>query len=117
MLIPLNLIYPNFHHEPFEPQATDWGFSSTGPLSGSNQALPWIVFERDKEKFKRDFPLLQILLVQPMMPFRYLLSGGVSMRSFMPGWSYGFWRWLEGLFTKKMHQWGMFALIVLEKLR
>ncbi|HEY59649.1 MAG TPA: class I SAM-dependent methyltransferase [Anaerolineae bacterium] len=110
-------IYQSFHHEPFYPQSKDWGFSSTGPLSGSNQALPWIVFERDKEKFEHEFSQLRILLIQPMMPFRYILSGGVSMRSFVPGWSYDFWRWLEGFFIKKMHQWGMFALIVLEKIR
>jgi SAM-dependent methyltransferase len=51
-------VYPHFHHEPFEPQTIKWDFPSTGPLSGSNQALPWIVFERDRRMFENEFPQL-----------------------------------------------------------
>src|SRR4051812_34430393 len=35
------LIYTRLHHEPFRPDAPDWSFPSTGPLSGANGALPW----------------------------------------------------------------------------
>jgi SAM-dependent methyltransferase len=108
-------VYPHFHHEPLNPEMKQWEFPSTGPLSGSNQALPWIVFERDRQLFENEFPELSIEKVQPLMPFRYLVSGGVSLRSFMPGWSFGFWRWLEKLFTRKIECWAMFALIVIEK--
>lgn len=108
-------IYPRFHHEPFNPDMAGWEFPSRGPLSGSNQALPWIIFERDREKFYREFPELKILKIRPMMPFRYLLSGGVSLRSLMPGWSSGFWKWVETLFNPVMENWGMFALVVVEK--
>ena len=110
------IIYPRFHHEPFRPDMTGWEFPSNGPLSGSNQALPWIVFERDQQKLKGEFPQLKIIKVQPMMPFRYLVSGGVSLRSLMPGWSTPFWRWFENLFTSVMAKWGMFSLIVVEKI-
>lgn len=108
-------IYPRFHHEPFNPDMTGWEFPSSGPLSGSNQALPWIVFERDRNKFNREFPQLKVLKIHPMMPFRYLLSGGVSLRSFMPGWSTGFWKWAENQLNPFMNNWGMFALVVVEK--
>ena len=108
-------VYPHLHHEPFDPQAKKWDFPSTGPLSGSNQALPWIIFERDRKLFEKEFPELSILKIQPFMPFRYLVSGGVSLRSFMPGWSFGFWRWVEKLFDRDIGLWAMFALIVLEK--
>jgi SAM-dependent methyltransferase len=108
-------VYPRFHHEPFNPNEKMWEFPSTGPLSGSNQALPWIVFERDRELFEDEFPELLIKKVQPLMPFRYLISGGVSLRSFMPDWSYGFWTRVEKLFTRDTESWAMFALIVIEK--
>jgi hypothetical protein len=41
-----------------------------------------------------------IQTIKPMMPFRYLVSGGVSMRSFMPGWSFSFWRGLENMLRR-----------------
>jgi hypothetical protein len=49
------------------------------------------------------------------MPFRYLLAGGISMRSLMPGWAYGGWRVAENLLQPWMRTWGMFAYLVLER--
>ena len=109
------VVYSRLHHEPFEPDAAEWEFAQTGPLSGANGALPWIVFERDRARFERDFPAWRVATVRPFMPLRYLLSGGVSMRSLMPGWSFGFWRACERAMAPLMDQCGMFALIVLQK--
>ena len=72
-------IYRNFHHEPFDP-AGGWQIPVTGPLSGANGALPWIVFERDKERFRKEFPGFIIEKVTFHTPLRYLLSGGVSFK-------------------------------------
>jgi hypothetical protein len=47
-----------------------------------------------------------------MMPLGYLLSGGVSMRGLMPGWTYGAWRAVDRLLSPSM---AMFAHIVLER--
>src|SRR5262249_8235725 len=69
-------VYRYLHHEPFDPNAPDWSFASTGPLSGANQALPWIVFSRDRAMFEEQFPKLHIESIRPIMPIRYLLSGG-----------------------------------------
>ena len=107
--------YRRLHHEPFEPDAGQWHFPSNGPLSDANGALPWILFDRDRAKFKREFPSLKIESIMPMMPFRYLLSGGLSMRSLMPGWSFRTWRLLERLLQPWMNSWAMFARIVLVK--
>lgn len=109
------LIYSRLHHEPFEPQAREWNFPSSGPLSGANGALPWILFERDRERFGRDFPAWRIESITPMMPFRYLVSGGLSTRDIMPGWSFGAWRFLEKILTPGMGFWAMFARMVLVK--
>jgi SAM-dependent methyltransferase len=104
-------VYTNFHSEPFLPDAT-WEIPSTGPLSGANGALPWIVFERDRSVYSKYFPQWQISRLTPLMPIVYLLSGGVSMRSLVPGWLYRPMRALEKLANEKNS--AMFALIELE---
>ena len=108
-------VYTHLHYEPCAPDAPKWEFSASGPLSSANDALPWIIFERDRDKFAVEFPQLEIDLVQPMMPFRYILSGGVSMRSLMPGWSFGLWRDMENSLDPWMASLGMFALIVITR--
>jgi SAM-dependent methyltransferase len=108
-------VYTHLHYEPCLPDAPNWEFAGSGPLSGANDALPWIIFDRDRGRFSNEFPLLEIELVQPMMPFRYIVSGGVSMRSLMPGWSFGFWRGLENSLDRCMPSLGMFALVVINR--
>jgi SAM-dependent methyltransferase len=108
-------IYSRFHSEPFRADAMDWSFPSTGPLSGANGAMPWLIFHRDRAQFEHQFPGLRVLTINPMMPFRYLASGGVSLRNVMPRWTYEFWRGLEQLLGPVMSQIAMFALIVVER--
>lgn len=105
------LIYTRLHHEPFLPGAASWRIPPSGPLSGANGALPWIVFVRDRTRLAGTFPELQIDAIQPMMPFRYLISGGVSMRSLMPGALYDAWKGLESLLSPWSASLGMFTLI------
>jgi SAM-dependent methyltransferase len=109
------LVYTRLHHEPFVPSASDWKFPSSGPLSGANGALPWIIFQRDRNRFEQRFPGLRIETVRPMMPLRYLLSGGVSMRSLTPAFTYRFWRTVEAAMGPQMHNLAMFAHIVLRR--
>jgi SAM-dependent methyltransferase len=107
------IIYGNLHHEPFEPDAPNWELPAGGPLSIANGALPWIVFQRDRKRFELEYPNWEIRLIQPSMPFKYLLSGGVSLRSLMPGWSFSFWRHLEDFLNPLNASLGMFAQISL----
>ena len=80
-------IYKNFHHEPFITSG-DWHIPDIGPLSGANDALPWIVFERDIKKFNTLFPSFEVVSIRYHTPFRYLLSGGVSYRQLLPNFLY-----------------------------
>ena len=105
-------VYQNLHHEPFDTNA-GWTLPTSGPLSGANGALPWILFERDRKKFEKQFIGWSVEEIKTIMPFSYLLSGGVSLRSFAPGSSYRFVRWLEKGAESK--NWGMFAIIKLIK--
>jgi len=108
-------VFSRFHHEPFEPEASTWEFSSSGPLSGANGALPWIVFERDRAVLEREFPELRVADIRPLMPMAYLWSGGVGMRAPAPGFAYRPWRALEGASAAIERATAMFALIVVER--
>jgi SAM-dependent methyltransferase len=104
-------VYTHFHNEPFLPEAPQWEFPKTGPLSGANGALPWILFVRDRGRFEQEFPMWELQTIRPTMPFRYLISGGVSMRSLVPGWTFAAWRVLENCLNPWSARWGMFAHI------
>jgi hypothetical protein len=108
-------VYTQLHHEPFHPDSLSWELPTSGPLSGANDALPWIFFARDRLKFEQEFPFWQIEMIKPIMPFRYLVSGGVSMRGFAPGWSFGLWKQIENAVKRWSNQLAMFAQIVLRR--
>jgi hypothetical protein len=110
------LVYSRLHHEPFDPDAPSWELSGDGPLSGANDALPWIVFARDRDRFEQEFPQWRLELIEPMMPFRYLLSGGVSLRSLAPTWSFAFCKVMECALAHWNNQLAMFAKIILRRL-
>lgn len=105
-------IYKNLHYERFDPFPRDWVIEKGGPLSISNQAIPWIIFSRDFDNFKTKYPEYSIEVLRKTMPLVYILSGGFSYRSLVPAFTYGFWRKVEKIFESKL---GMFAFIVLRK--
>jgi len=109
-------VYSKFHHEPFDPHQETWRFLSDGPLSGANGALPWIIFKRDREKFENRYPQWKISEITPMMPFRYLFSGGLGFRSLVPGQAYPFVVFLEKLVEPWLSSCAMFARIVLDRI-
>lgn len=108
-------IYRHLHHEPFVPEAAEWEFATTGPLSGANGALPWIMFERDLEQLQNEFPQWRLISLQPFMPLRYLLSGGFTAPALVPAFTFGFWRRVDGFLSRLSREMSMFALIVLER--
>lgn len=107
-------IYKNFHHEPFDVTA-GWTLPESGPLTGANGALPWIVFERDRSLFEELFPKLTITLVKYHTPLRYLLSGGVSYKGIFPGFSFPFFRFVDILLSGLSKNLSMFFTIEIEK--
>ena len=111
------LLYGHLHHEPFSPATEAWSFPPGGPLSAANQALPWIIFDRDRALFESRFPELEIAGVEPGVPLRYLLSGGISMRALSPAFTFGLWRAVETLLSPLNRQLAMFARITLRKRR
>jgi SAM-dependent methyltransferase len=108
-------VYRRFHHEPFLPGTDSWEIPESGPLSGANGALPWILLVRDRDRLERQFPQLEIEEVVPMMPLRYLVSGGISMRNLVPLSTHGAWKMLEDLVMRWNRNIGMFALFALKR--
>ena len=107
------LVYKFIGHEPFDTSQIEWEFQSKDPLLDSNQALSWIIFERDYEKFKNLFPMFSLIQKKNMMPFSYLLSGGHSFNTRI-GRLVKIIRKFEKFFFDKYL--GMFKLICLEKI-
>ena len=107
-------IYKRFHHEPFDENAGR-EIEAGNPLSNSNQALPYIYFERDLPTFKNDFPHLKIRSVSYHSPFSYVISGGVSRSAMLPYFMYSFVKageWLLSPFSKQL---GLFCTVEIEK--
>jgi SAM-dependent methyltransferase len=106
------IMHERFHDEPMLPESPSWKFPTSGPLSGANAALPWIVVQRDRERLETQWGF-SVLEAEPFMPFRYLVSGGVSLRSLQPGWMYPIWKWIDS--RRLFKRLAVFALIVLER--
>lgn len=107
-------VHRQFHDEPMIVDNPEWQFPESGPLSGANAALAWVIAVRDSERLEREWPGLRVSETSPFMPFRYIVSGGVSLRSLQPSWSYGFWKWLDK--RKSFQGFSVFALVVLDRI-
>ena len=107
------MVYKHLHHEPFDPNSSQWQIPGGGPLTGANGALPWIIFCRDRHKFEQDFPAWRVEKITPFMPVAYLISGGVSMRPLMPGWSYPIVHQFERVLSPLNPRIAMFSHILL----
>ena len=103
------------HHEPYNPQAIDWSFPSSGPLSGANGALAWIIFHRDRTLFERRFPRLKIDALRPQMPLRYWLSGGLKAWTLISGPFWNVASWTDAFLLRCSREWASFLEIELVK--
>lgn len=107
-------IYKNFHHEPFDP-CGGWDFEGIGPLSSANSAIPWIIFFRDRMQFEKLFPSLKVREIRLHTPFRYLASGGLSMRQLLPPFTYNLVKGAEVVLSPLNEYIAMFMTIETEK--
>lgn len=78
-----SIIYRWLHPEPFDTGAKSWHFESSDAWD-SNQALPWIVFVRDRDRLRSRFPRLSVVAVGVHVGPSFLMSGGVFGRTPVP---------------------------------
>ena len=71
----------------FDPDMPTSEAKIVGPMSGANQALAHIVFERDRALFHERYGATLELVdsVYMLNALRYLVSGGVNFKSLVPG--------------------------------
>jgi len=109
-------IYGRLHPEPFEPTAPQWDLEPSGPLSGGNDANPWIIFVRDRDKFQSLYPDLAIERIDHHTSMSRLFCGGVLMRSLLPGFMFPAMIGLENMTPKfLMRPFALFINIVVRK--
>jgi SAM-dependent methyltransferase len=107
-------IYKKFHHEPFDEKGGR-EIEPGNPLSNSNQALPYIYFERDTELFEKEFPSLRVKSIKYHSPFLYVVSGGVSRDAMLPFFMYPVVKAFEWLLSPLSKQLGLFCTVEIEK--
>jgi SAM-dependent methyltransferase len=108
-------IYKNFHYEGFDETISQWKIKGKGPLSDANNALPSVIFERDRDQYKKLFPHLELSVFTPHTPFLYLLSGGLKKNQFVPTGTFNWFKTFEKFLSPLNKQLGMFVTIVLTK--
>jgi SAM-dependent methyltransferase len=105
-----------FASEDYDKSAPGWTTSGSGAMSGANQALSYIVFERDKARFHQLFPQLEIVHQAPMANHvRYLLSGGLNFRQLVPDMLSSTLKGIEGLLGPFNRTLALHHVLVLRK--
>jgi SAM-dependent methyltransferase len=112
-----SFLYRRFSPEPYDARAA-WGFADQGSrMLGANVPQAWIVFVRDRAAFEAEFPALRLVRVRYHTAFLYLLSGGISYRALVPGWSYPLFSTCERLLTPAMRLVASQMTVVVERAR
>lgn len=75
------------HYEYFDDQVEDWINGSTGRMANANLALPWVIFVRDRTRFEREFPALKIKKIRYHTFLSYVVTGGMTYKSFLPSFA------------------------------
>lgn len=80
------ILFPVMHKSEYYDTTADWRNQSRGTMENANQALSYIYFNRDKERFIQEFQDYEILEDSLLIPFglRYIASGGLNFRQLLP---------------------------------
>lgn len=81
-----SILYKNlFRTEGFDKGYQLWEAPMEGPMNGANQALSYIIFERDRAEFELRYPTLRIVHQERLGNYlKYLLSGGLNFYQLCP---------------------------------
>lgn len=107
-------IYQNFHHEVFDTHSA-WIVKGHNRLNDANIAMPYNIFIRDRSLFRKKFPQLQIIKINPHTPFAYLISGGLSKPQLVPNFCFPLIISLENFLSPLKKHLSMFATYEIKK--
>lgn len=103
-------------YEHFNMSQEFWVSNASSPMSGANQALSYVVFIRDRKKFEKDHPSLEILVVAPINNYlRYLLSGGVNFIQLVPNFLIPVLKGIEKILSPMNKVLALHYLVVIRK--
>ncbi len=110
-------LYPRlFATEGYDKGAANWETPVGGPMSGANQALTYLVFDRDVARFLAEHPMLEIVYRDVLRNWpRYLLSGGLNFRPLFPSAGTGLLKLFERAVSPLRRLLGLHRVIVLRK--
>jgi SAM-dependent methyltransferase len=116
-----NIIYKKVHEDEFyDKNQLSWetGQDSGQYMTGANQALSYIVFERDRKIFEDLFPELEIVHSAVINNYiRYLVSGGVNFRQLLPDSAESWLSIIEKILAPFNRIFGLHQVIVLKRRR
>jgi len=106
-----------FKTEGFDKKFPYWEAPVSGPMNGANQALSYIVFERDRHRFELEHPRLEIVHQSIMGNYlKYLLSGGLNFRQLLPDFLTGFINFIEKAMKPFNSIFGLHHIVVIRKI-
>ena len=74
-----------FKTETFDRSMPGWEAAVEDAMTGANQALSWVVFERDRARFAREHPRLRVVAHELSPSYlRYIASGGLNFPQLVP---------------------------------
>ncbi|MBI4178235.1 class I SAM-dependent methyltransferase [bacterium] len=103
------------HYEYLDANDPEWVNRDSGRMSSANLALPWIIFVRDRERLNREFPEFKIKSIRHHTFLYYWATGGMTFRSFLPGFCGPLLDLSEKLADPWMEHLGVLMTIDLEK--
>jgi SAM-dependent methyltransferase len=104
------------HFEHYDDTITEWKNKNTERMTDANMALSWVIFVRDQERFKKEFPRLHIRSIRYHTFLSYAITGGFTYRAFLPSITLPLLQTLEFLTTPFMPWLGTMMTIDLEKI-
>jgi SAM-dependent methyltransferase len=105
-----------FVSEDFDKTMSSWTTDATGPMYGANQALSYIVFDRDRTRFEGELPNLELVEMFPLSNYlRYLLSGGLNFRQLVPSFTEPILRAVEWTLTPARRVLALHHVVVLRR--
>lgn len=114
-----NILYKKVHEDEFyDKNQLHWetGQNDGQFMTGANQALSYLIFERDKDIFESEFPDLEIVHTSVIHNYlRYLVSGGVNFKQLLPDFMEKPLRLIEKLFIPLNKIFGLHHIIVIRR--
>lgn len=112
-----SVFYENvFDTEGFDKMQKEWSNESLGVMMGANQALTYVVFQRDLERFNSTYPGLEVVIQYPLKNYiRYLLSGGLNFRQLLPSFMSPLLKFIEFILSPLSRILGLHHVVVIRK--